>query len=271
PPELRSLGLAVPRALDEIIQRLLRKDPRDRYQSAEAVRADLEHLKNALDKGQADPSMVIGLHDRRRSLTEPAFVGRDQELANLDRQLEKARQGKAGLVVLEAESGGGKTRLVVELGQRSVRQGAWVLRGQGLDQEAQRPFQMLVGVAAEIVAACRADAHFTRAMRARLGDHAQAACAALPELAEVVGSAAATALGPESFGQIRSVQALAALLDALSSPDRPALVILDDCQWADELTLKLLGQWRRRHADRSGHVLLVVAFRSEDVPADHML
>src|SRR5262249_44508986 len=32
PPELRSLGLAVPRVLDEVVQRLLRKDPRDRYQ-----------------------------------------------------------------------------------------------------------------------------------------------------------------------------------------------------------------------------------------------
>ena len=42
PPELRSLGLPVPRVLDEVIQRLLRKDPRDRYQTAEAVVADLE-------------------------------------------------------------------------------------------------------------------------------------------------------------------------------------------------------------------------------------
>src|SRR5947208_14334991 len=37
PAELRGLGLSVPRALDEVIQRLLRKDPRDRYQSAQAV------------------------------------------------------------------------------------------------------------------------------------------------------------------------------------------------------------------------------------------
>ena len=37
PLELRSLGLAVPRALDEAIQRLLRKDPRERYQTAGAA------------------------------------------------------------------------------------------------------------------------------------------------------------------------------------------------------------------------------------------
>ncbi|MCA9069445.1 MAG: serine/threonine protein kinase, partial [Planctomycetaceae bacterium] len=33
-PDLRTLGLRVPRALDEVIGRLLRKDPRERYQSA---------------------------------------------------------------------------------------------------------------------------------------------------------------------------------------------------------------------------------------------
>src|SRR5262249_1501455 len=43
-PTLRSLGIVVPRALDEVVQRLLRKDPRDRYQSAQAVLLDLEEI-----------------------------------------------------------------------------------------------------------------------------------------------------------------------------------------------------------------------------------
>ena len=43
-PELRQLGISVPRAFDELLQRLLRKDPRDRYQSADAVLADLEAI-----------------------------------------------------------------------------------------------------------------------------------------------------------------------------------------------------------------------------------
>jgi two-component system sensor kinase len=271
PPELRSLGLAIPRALDEIIQRLLRKDPRDRYQSAEGVLADLAHLTTALDRGIADPPLVVGSSDRRKSLTEPAFVGREAELAVLDLQFEQTRKGEGGLVLLEAESGGGKTRLLMELAQRCARQGAWVLRGQGLDQQAQRPFQVLAGVAAEVTSASRRESALGEAIQARLGDHREAACAALPELADIMGPATAQALGPESFGQIRSLQALATLLDALGSADRPALVLLDDCQWADELTQKLLGQWlRHRHAEKR-YALLVVAFRSEDVPREHGL
>src|SRR5262249_12891421 len=91
PPELRGLKVAVPRALDELIQRLLRKDPRDRYQTAEAVLADLFLIADALDRGQSDPALVVGLHDRRRTLTQPAFAGRAKELAALDAPGERAR------------------------------------------------------------------------------------------------------------------------------------------------------------------------------------
>src|SRR5207237_8377078 len=150
PPESRSLGVVIPRALDEVIQRLLCKDPCDRYQTAEGALADLAQIAAALAKGVADPPLVVGLRDRRRTLTEPAFVGRDAELGALDRQVERARRGEGGLVLLAAESGAGKTRLLLELAQRSARQGCRVFRGQGLDQAAQRPFQVLVGVAAEL-------------------------------------------------------------------------------------------------------------------------
>lgn len=272
-PELRSLGVAVPRALDEVIQRLLRKDPRDRYQSAEAVLADLTQIIAALDKGLGDPPLVVGLRDRRRTLTEPAFVGRDAELAALDLQGDRAGQGEGGLVLLEAESGGGKSRLLLEAAQRSARRGFRVFRGQGLDQTAQRPFQVLVGVAAELIHACKTEAGLAQDVETRLGEQRNAVCAALPELAETLGSPSTEILGPESFGQARSLQALATLLDALGTADRPALVVLDDCQWADELTLRLLGAWQRRRIDRRGarHVFVVVAFRSDEVGADHFL
>ena len=118
PTELRSLGLAVPRALDEVLQRLLRKDPRDRYQSADAAVADLQSIAEALDAGISEPAVVVGLRDRRRTLTEPAFVGRRGELATFDSHVERARAGQGGIVLLEAESGGGKTRLLREIAQR---------------------------------------------------------------------------------------------------------------------------------------------------------
>jgi two-component system sensor kinase len=281
PPELRSLGVVAPRVLDELIQRLLRKDPRDRYQSGEAVLADLTALANALEQGVAEPALVVGLYDRRHTLTEPAFVGRAEQLSSLDTQLQRVKAGHGGLMFVEAESGGGKTRLLVELAQQGARQGFWVLRGQGLDQVAQRPFQALAGVVETVADDAHTDPALAPTLRRRLGEQQEAACAALPELAAVLGARPSAALGPETFGQARSLEALAALFDALGSADRPALVILDDCQWADELTVKLIGHWQRsaraeRHAKGAAeggacHLLLVAAFRTEEIWASHFL
>lgn len=270
PPELRSLGLPVPRVLDEVIQRMLRKDPRDRYQTANAVVADLTVIAEALQQGESEPALVVGLHDRRRTLTEPAFVGRGQELAVLNSQLKRAQAGNGGLVLLEAESGGGKSRLLAEFALRGTQQGAWILRGQGLDQAAQRPFQLLSGIAEGLIATARLEPEIEEQIRIGLGDHQAAVCTAFPELSTLF-AAAATGLGPESFAETRSVQALAAFLDALGTTGRPVLVLLDDCQWADQLTLKVLSNWQRRTVISERPILLVAAFRSEEVPADHVL
>ncbi|MFM9964144.1 MAG: response regulator [Planctomycetaceae bacterium] len=270
-PELRSLGLPVPRVLDEVIQRMLRKDPRDRYQTANAVVADLTVIAVSLQQGESEPALVVGMHDRRQTLTEPAFVGRGQELAVLNAQLKRTQAGQGGLVLLEAESGGGKSRLLAEFALRGVQQDAWILRGQGLDQAAQRPFQLLTGVAEGLIATARLESAIGETIRAGLGDHQEAVCSALPELEELFGSGATGKLGPETFAEARSVQALSAFLDALGATGRPVLVLLDDCQWADQLTLKVLSNWQRRAATLDRPILLVAAFRSEEVPSGHLL
>ena len=273
-PELRSLGLPVPRALDEVVQRLLRKDPRDRYQSAEAVVVDLALIAEALQHGESEPVIVVGHADRRRTLTEPAFVGRGQELAALDALWKRTQAGHGGLVLLEALSGGGKTRLLVESALRCAQKGAWVLRGQGVDQAAQRPFQVLTGVAEGLIAETRAEPALAGRIQKGLAEQAEAVAAAVPELAKILGSSVIDRLGPESFGETRSVQALTALLDVLGEKDRPALVLLDDCQWADQSTLKVFDAWQRRQERGQGrgvYVLVVVSFRSEEVPAGHVL
>src|SRR5262249_61129104 len=119
----------------------------------------------------SDRTLVVGLRDRRHSLRGPAFVGRAQELAALEAQLDRAQAGQGGLVLLEAESGGGKTRLLAEFALRGAQRGAWILRGQGLDQAAQRPFQLLTGVAGGAISAGRPEPGLGGTVRAGPGDH----------------------------------------------------------------------------------------------------
>src|SRR5690606_16862649 len=146
-----------------------KKDPRDRYQTAEGVLADLTVIEDALRRGQPEPTVVVGMYDRRQTLTEPAFVGRSAEIAAIQAQMQRTIDGHAGVVLVEAESGGGKSRLLSEVALQGAQMGMWILRGQGLDQAAQRPFELLTGVAEGIVATAHLETGMVDQLRGGLG------------------------------------------------------------------------------------------------------
>ncbi len=271
-PSLRGLGHSVPGALDDVLQRLLMKEPADRYASARAVLADLDGIAAGVERGEEEPDVVVGSHDTRHTLTQPSFVGREAELAALDNQVDQARGRRGGLVLVEGESGGGKTRLLDEVAQRSAERGVWVLRGQGVDQMAQGPLRILDGVVEAVLQRAGADRVFARDLRDAVGSHLDALVDALPRLSETFSPAASGSLGPEAYGEARSLPALTAFLDALASTGQPAVVLLDDCQWAEDLTLKLLNHWSAHQPASGGRsVVVLAAFRSEEAPAGHPL
>ena len=271
PPSLRGLGLSVPRVLDELLQRLLRKDPCDRYQSAQAALDDLEAIAESIAQGESEPAVVIGGSDPRQTLVEPAFVARGEELGAFSKEIERAQLGKAGLVLLEGESGGGKSRLLAEVTCQAAAGGLWTIWGQGTSEVAPQPFSLLRGVAESFLTAAKTDPELLAEVRVRLGNHAGAVCSALPALADVLGGSERYEFGPEAAGELRTLNGLICFLSALGTSERPALIVLDDCQWADELTYKLIRGWRTSGEIGAGHVLLVAAFRTEDVPEDHPL
>src|SRR5439155_4583877 len=141
------------------------------------------------------------LADHRATLTEPAFVGRAQELTDLLGIAREASAGRGGVLLVEAESGGGKSRLLDELAGRCLETDALLLRGQGVDQAARRPFQLLEGVAADLVAAAARDPALAERLRTRLSKDRGGLVGVLPALAPLLGAGPEEELlGPEEFG-----------------------------------------------------------------------
>lgn len=266
PAPLRSLGVEASTDVEEIVHRLLRKDPRERYQSAEGLLADLDAVVAAMEAGE-EPRIVVGAADRRRTLTEPAFLGRRDELSTLERQLAVAVQGRPALVWVEAESGGGKSRLLQEFAHRAQLRDAWVIRGQGRDQVAPRPFGMLEGIATAMSHLRTLDPEHLASIQDDLMDDAQVLTRALPGLSAVLGPTTEQE-GPDGepaeHGQERTLAALSRLLHALGN-GRPAVLLLDDLQWADTPTKRLLERWWREADGTRGQIVVVAAFRAEEV------
>lgn len=83
----------------------------------------------------------------------------------------------------------------------------------------------------------------------------------------------ARAAGGDSTAVIASGAArhelFTAFLDALASPPRPVIAVIEDVQWADDATRDLLVYLLRRVADT--RAVVVVTYRDDEVGSDHPL
>jgi diguanylate cyclase (GGDEF)-like protein/PAS domain S-box-containing protein len=270
-PDLRDGRPEAPRALDAILRRLLNKEPADRYQSASAVVHDLSALLAALEAGDPDPRVTVGRTDHRRSLTDPAFVGRDAEVASLQALVTEIDGGGSGLVLLEADSGGGKSRLLAEIAAQTGNSKVMVLHGQGVAKSAQLPFTLFQGVARDLATIVESVGISRESFVERIGDTAAAVVRALPSLRSLLDVPQVEDNAPEKFGEQRNLAALRHLLASLASPEHPVLLVLDDCQWADQLTVRLIAETFALGTEPLPYLGVVAAFRSEEVAEDHAL
>ena len=106
PPPMDEVNIAVPEETQQIVLKLLAKEPVDRYQSA-------EELVRVLPSGIVLPSDEQS--DVHRKVVRPQFVGRESEMKTLRAMLQDVLVGEQRVVLISGEAGVGKSRLVEEL------------------------------------------------------------------------------------------------------------------------------------------------------------
>ena len=184
-----------------------------------------------------------------------AFAGREPELAALRSAWTEAVAGRRRGVLVSGEPGIGKTRLAAEIARHAREQAGVVLYGrcdEGLSAAAQ-PFAQALGA---YVAACPVDE-----LRVQLGAHAGDLIGLLPALdARVPGIAESAPAEPE-LERLRTLEAVAALLEA-AGERAPVLLVLDDLHWADDLSLQLLRHLLRVEAPM--RLLLLATYRDTE-------
>jgi DNA-binding CsgD family transcriptional regulator/tetratricopeptide (TPR) repeat protein len=193
------------------------------------------------------------------------FIGRTEELARLRELLDRASSGEPLVALVGGEAGVGKTRLVEQLAVAAEAQGVRVLHGGCVPLgEAGLPFvpitQALRGLAVELEPAeLEAVAGPARAELARL----------LPEPPwsdEAATGSAITGAGQAGPGRLFAL--LLGVVERLAAR-APLLWVIEDLQWADRSTRELLAFLVA--SLRSGRVLLVGTFRSDELHRSHPL
>jgi len=188
------------------------------------------------------------------TLLDAAFLGRTAEFGTLIECYQRAHAGQPQLVLLQGETGIGKTRLATEFVRWAQAQGADVLAERALQTGRQLPFQPLIDVLRRHLEQEQApDDLLSEVWLAELSRW-------LPELRDRYPELPVAAT-EEALGHHRLFEATARLLQ-LWAARRPLVLWLDDLQWADTATLDLLLYLARSLADQPAPVLLLLTLRT---------
>lgn len=187
--------------------------------------------------------------ERSVSWRRAPLLGRERELATALAQWRQAREGHLALLVLEAESGGGKTRFAEELAARAALDGGIVVAMRAVPADLEHPASGTLSLARGGLLDAPGVAGAHPAALAALAEHASEWAERFP------------AKQPSSPWSLES--GIAEVL-RVTSAEQPLLLIFDDAQWIDSTSYAMIETLTRDLAHAP--ILLVLATTPEPAP-----
>ncbi|MRG96151.1 AAA family ATPase [Polyangium spumosum] len=275
PAAPREVDGRIPDLVSALVMKLLAKAPEDRYQTARGVELDLDACLRQIEATGTTSELTLGRHDAAGVLRLPdRLYGRAGEGRTLRDAFERLRRGAAELVLVAGPSGVGKSALVHELRRGLARDEARFIAGKFDLLSRSVPYGPLIHAFRELLqqllgeSAAELEDHRARLSHA-LGGNGQVIVELVPEARRLLGEQhPLPAVGPTE-SQNRMNLALKSFVQVFASATRPLVLFLDDLQWADAGSLKLL-EVLLVGRDCPGLVILG-AYRDNEVDAAHPL
>ncbi len=266
---------AVPSALSGIVLKLMAKDPEDRYQSSVGVLEDLRRCARRLERDGEIGTFELGRLDVAEQFRVPQkLYGRQEELAMLQDALERADRGHVHLVLVSGYSGIGKTALVQEMHKAIAKHDGLYVSGKYDQFQRNIPFfalslafgkllrQLLTGSDEELQ-------QWRDLLTEALGENAGLMVDLVPELELVIGAQGPVEQLPPAEAEQRFTTVFTRFIRVFAGEQRTLVVFLDDLQWVDGISLKLIQHLAISAGDL--RLLLVGAYRDNEVNAAHPL
>ena len=266
----------VPPAVSAIVMKLLAKTPEERYQTAGGVEHDLRRCLASWEARTPIDAFPLGERDTPDRLVIPErLYGRSREVAAVIAAFERVvSSGRAELLLITGYSGIGKSAVVNELHKVLVPPRALFASGKFDQYKRDIPYSTLAqafqGLMRHLLAKSDAELALWRdALREALGPNARLMMELVPELKLIVGEQPPVPeLSPQD-AQRRFRVALGRFIGVFARPEHPLALFIDDLQWVDAATLDLLEQVLIQ--SDAGHLLLIGAYRDNEVDAGHPL
>lgn len=275
PPLLSDVTPTIPRALAELVAKLLAKDPEDRYQSSHGLLWDLEMCADAWERQRQIPEFSLGTRDVTSTLEIcREIVGREVELAQCNRVLAEALVSGPRLLFVSGSPGVGKSSLLDEFGRSALTPQSWFLRSTFDQQEQNRPYSALIHAFESLVARLLTEseaklAEWRERLCSALGPNVAVMIDLVPQLAQLTGTQPAVAELSPGETQHRLQHVIGQFVQAFADAEHPLLLAFDDCQWLDSSTADALFGLLTSPDVR--YFMVLLAFRDGEVEEPHVL
>ncbi|MET0389181.1 MAG: AAA family ATPase [Polyangiales bacterium] len=273
PPSLGELAPHVPPPLAAIITKLMAKSPDERYQSARGLAIDLEHaLQEWRAHGTVAP-FALGSGDVVLRFEVPhVLYGRDDEVAKLLEVFDRAAQGTAELLLVGGYSGIGKSALVHEVQKPIVARRGYFAAGKFDQYNRNVPYSALSAAFRELVHYLLMEppervSEWRRLILGACGANGRVLVDVIPALELLIGPQAPMPAVSQVEASHRFNQTFQRFSAVLARPAHPLVLFLDDVQWADTPSLRLL-ETLLSAADKPA-LLVIAAYRDNEVDPAH--
>ena len=265
----------IPLPLQKIILKLMAKNAEDRYQSAWGLRADLEHCWQVWQEQGEIADFVLGSQDSYDRFVIPQkLYGRETEVKTLLKTFERVRSGSCELLLVAGYSGIGKSVLVAEVHKPITAAKGYFIAGKFDQFQRNIPYSALVQAFSTLIRQLLAETpekleQWRLKLSKTLGVNGGVITDAIPEIEQIIGTQPPlTELGPAE-SQNRFHRTFEQFIQVFCAPEHPLVIFLDDLQWADVATLKLIELLMTNSS--VGYLLLVGAYRDHEITVSHPL
>jgi len=275
PEEPSRVDPNIPKSLSDIVMKLLSKNAEDRYQSAKALKEDLQQCLRLYSESGNLSAFRPGLNDFSATFRiSEKLYGRDKELSELLKAFERARKGAIELILVAGYSGIGKTRLINEIYKPIARENGYYTTGKS-DQYSRNSPYTAIGIALgnlirQFLAESTEDFQQRKnKIQNALEENGQVLIDVIPELELLIGQQPPAMKLGLNESQQRFFKLFKNFLRAIASEDRPLAIFIDDLQWADSGSIELLYQLLI--SGEIKNTLIIGAYRDNEVSPSHPL
>ncbi|MFA5906535.1 MAG: serine/threonine-protein kinase PknK, partial [Desulfobacula sp.] len=265
----------IPKVLSAIILKLMAKNPEERYQSAFGLKMDLQNCLDQLTAKGKIEDFNIGQKDMSDRFQIPRkLFGREKEIKNLLSAFERVKHGAMEMMLITGDSGIGKSALVNEIRKTIIQQNSYFISGKFDPLESNSFHAPLIQAFRDLVRQWLTQSDDRIAIRREtllkaLGPNGQLMIELIPDLELIIGRQPPIPDLAAAESRNRFNIVFQNFVQAFASKKHPLVVFMDDLQWADASSLKMLAYIMCNF--RMGYILIFGAFRDNVVHPAHPL